>query len=205
MTSSSLDVATASRLEVLRRMYGADRYRAQAPVWGFDDTDAVGVRIDPTGWVVDVRVARLDPQMRETDVLRTLLREAYSRAELMRLAAGAEIEGARGAGIEADARRGLELLEGRRRITVRRPARPPHLTRPDQVTSPPPRSLETVDRFRMHHGVSRDGEVTVGIRLTNGFAHLDVDEEWLRITSAENLRYALKEAFAAAYEQGDAR
>lgn len=195
------DVAHASRLEVLRRMYGEGRYRTREPVWGFDDTDAVGVRVDPTGWVIDVRVSRLDQEMREKGALRRRLAQAYGHAELMRLAAGAQEAG----GVdEAAARRGLELLEGRRRITVRRPARPPHLTRPDDVVTPPPRPHETVDRFRMHHGASRDGEVTVGVRLTHGLAHLQVDQEWLRITSAENLRYALKEAFAAAYEQGDA-
>jgi hypothetical protein len=201
MTSSPPDVGHASRLEVLRRMYGEARYRTPEPVWGFDDTDAVGVRVDPTGWVVDVRVSRLDPELREEAGLRAVLVQAYAHAELVRLAAGAQEAGTID---EQAARRGLELLEGRRRIAVRRPARPPHLTRPDGVVTPPPRALETVDRFRMHHGTSRDGEVTVGIRLTNGLAHLDVDQEWLRIASAENLRYALKEAFAAAYEQGDA-
>lgn len=201
MTTSRTDAVGASRLEVLRRMYGDGAYPATEPVWGFDDGDAVGVRIDAGGWVVDVRVARLDDRMRDVDVLGAMLHRAYAHAELVRIAAGAQL---RGAVDETAARRGLDLLEGRRRIEVRRPARPPHLTRPEFVTSPPPRPLEIRDRFRTHHGASREQEVTVGIRLTNGLAELRIDAAWLRVTSADNLRYALKEAFAAAYDEGDA-
>ncbi|MCW2797159.1 hypothetical protein [Nocardioides sp.] len=200
MTPSSADLGAASRLAALRRLYGEEHYQATEPVWGFDDGDAVGVQIDPTGWVVDVRLARLDETMREVDVLRRLLRQAYAHAELVRLASSGE---RRGPINEVDAQRGLDLLRGRRRIAVRRPERPPHLARQDFVSTPPQRSLETVDRFRVHRGVSREGEITVGVRLTNGLAEIEIDAAWLRVTSVENLRYALKEAFAAAYQQGD--
>lgn len=201
MTSSSTDAAATSRLEVLRRMYGDELYQPTAPVWGFDDSDAVGVQIDDTGWVVDVRIARLDDAMRDVDRVRGLLRQAYAHAELFRIASSAQQGGVVD---ENDVQRGLDLLEGRRRITVRRPARPPHLTRQEFVSTAAPRPLETVDRFRVHRGVSKEGEISVGVRLTNGLAELEIDDEWLRVTTPENLRYALKEAFAAAYEQGDA-
>lgn len=201
MSRPSTDAAATSRLEALRRLYGAALYQPTDPVWGFDDGDAVAVQIDATAWVVDVRIARLDDAMREVDVLRGMLRQAYTHAELVRLAAVSQQSDAVN---EADAERGRELLEGRRRITVRRPVRPPHLTRQDYVSTPPQRSLETVDRFRVHRGVSQEGEVTVGVRLSNGLAEVEIDDAWLRVTSAENLRFALKEAFASAYEQGAA-
>lgn len=48
------------RLEELRRVYGASLYAPEQETWAADDTDAVGLQIDVTGWVVDVRVNRLD-------------------------------------------------------------------------------------------------------------------------------------------------
>ncbi len=82
-------------------------------------------------------------------------------------------------------------------------AKPLPITRPQGPVTPRPRTLEVAGRDRVFHGTSRKGELTVGIRRTNGLAELDVDAAWLRTTTPQLLRFVLKEAFNAAYEEGE--
>jgi hypothetical protein len=188
------------RLDHLRKRYGADRYVIEHDTWGAEIRQAVALRIDATGWVTDVRLIRLDSELREVPVLVQTLRAAYASAELTRLLTNAH---ERGPIDPAAVRRGRDLLAGRRRIVAPTIARPLPITRPQGPITPRLRTLEVAGRDRIFRGASRDDELWVGIRRTNGLAELHVDPAWLRTTTPQMLRFALKEAFHAAYEEGE--
>jgi hypothetical protein len=188
------------RLDYLRKRYGADRYVIQHETWGAEIRRAITLRIDATGWVTDVKVSRLDDELREVPAMVQTLKGAYASAELTRLVTNANERGP----IDQEAvRRGEDLLAGRRRIVAPRIAKPLPVTRPHRPVTPRPRTLEVAGRDRIFFGKSREGELTVGIRRTNGLAEIDIDAAWLRETTPQLLRFALKEAFNAAYEEGE--
>lgn len=190
------------RLDYLRKRYGDARYVVQHETWGAEIHGAIALRIDATGWVTDVRVSRLDDELREVPVMVRALKGAYASAELTRLVINAH---QRGPIEQAAVRRGEDLLAGRRRIVAPTIAKPLAITRPQGPVTPRPRTLEVAGRDRVFSGASRDGELTVGIRRTNGLAEIDIDAAWLRTTIPQLLRFALKEAFDAAYEEGETR
>ena len=188
------------RLAHLRKRYGAARYVIEHETWGALIRRAVALRIDATGWVTDVRIARLDDELREVPTLVRTMKDAYASAELTRLVTNAHERGP----LDHEAvRRGAELLAGRRRIVAPTIAKPLPITRPSGPVTPRPRTLEIAGRDRVFRGASRDDELWVGIRRTNGLAEIHVDPAWLRTTSPQMLRFAMKEAFNAAYEEGE--
>jgi hypothetical protein len=188
------------RLDYLRKRYGDARYVIQHETWGAEIRGAIAIRIDATGWVTDVRVSRLDDELREAATLTETLKSAYASAELTRLVTNANERGP----IDQEAvRRGEDLMAGRRRIVAPKIAKPLPITRPQGQVTPRPRTLEIAGRDRVFHGASRKDELSVGIRRTNGLAELHIDAAWLRTTTPQMLRFALKEAFNAAYEEGE--
>jgi hypothetical protein len=199
-TQTELTPTGRRRLEHLRRSYGAARYVIEHDTWGALIRQAVALRIDATGWVTDVRVERLDDELREVPHFVRTVKEAYASAELTRLVTNAAERGP----IDPEAvRRGEDLLAGRRRVRAPAIAKPLPITRPSGPVTPRPRTLEVAGSDRVFRGASRDDELWVGIRRTNGLAEIHVDPAWLRTTSPQMLRFAMKEAFNAAYEEGE--
>jgi len=200
MSRTELTPTGHQRLEHLRQRYGAARYVIEHETWGAEIRDAVALRIDATGWVTDVRVTRLDGELREVLTLVATLKAAYASAELTRLVTNANERGP----LDLEAvRRGEALLAGHRRIVPPRIAKPLPITRPQGPLTPRPRTLEVVSCDRVFLGTSRGEELWVGIRRTNGLAEIQVDQAWLGTTTPQMLRFALKEAFNAAYEEGE--
>lgn len=198
MADQTLTDSGRKRLEYLRKN-DPDHYTVEGDTWGYDATEAVGLQIDPTAWVVDVKVTRVIDEMRSLDGLEKILRDAYSSAEIVRLVNCV----AYAPDLEERAARGQELLDGKR--TLKAPPRPPEprIAIQTQVFEVPLRPLEVPDRDRTFYGRSQQGEVTVGVRRGNGLVDITVDEAWLVRTDHQMLRFALKEAFAAAYDEGE--
>lgn len=196
---SELTPTGRRRLDHLRERYGAARYVIEHETWGAPIRH-VALRIDATGWVTDVRVDRIDDELRDVPALVRTMQDAYASAELTRLVTNA---GERGPIDHEAVRRGADLLAGRRRIVAPTIAKPLPITRPSGPVTPRLRTLEVAGRDRVFRGASRDDEVWVGIRRTNGLAQIHVDAAWLRVTTPQMLRFALKEAFHAAYEEGE--
>lgn len=198
--TTALTPTGRQRLDHLRRRYGADRYVIEHPTWGAEIHDAVALQIDATGWVIDVQVNRLDDELRKVPALVQTLRLAYASAELTRLVTNADERGP----IDREAvRRGKALLAGRRRIVAPTIAKPVPITRPQGRVTARPRTLEVAGRDRSYRGTSREHELWVCIRRTNGLADIEISPGWLRMTTPPMLRFALKEAFQAAYREGE--
>lgn len=191
-----MDGTTRRRLEGLRRRTRDGRYVEHDPVVAQHSSGALTLTVDCTGWVTAVEVGQ---DFREAGpTLPELVAETYGVAELRRGLAAA----ATGRVDEDDLAHGRAIAERRVRVTVNRypaparvPALPPH---PDEVrtASDGRRVYEAPAPLR---GSSRDGELTVHASYPMGFSRLEVDHAWLVRASASDVRYALREAFAAAY------
>jgi len=187
------------RLERLRAAHPRISYACADETWADDPSGSVGLCVDPTSWVVDAVVGDLPPTLRESGAFAQAVRDAYLRADLLRAA--------KGAALEPDAaereRSGAELLAGTRRLTPRLLDPPQPITRPTS----PITTLTTADvvltRDRVYRGASRAAEIAVGIRWDCGLVDLHVDGYWLAHAAATDVRFALKEAFHAAYTEGE--
>lgn len=198
MADQTLTDSGRKRLEYLRKN-DPSHYSVEGNTWGYDATEAVGLQIDPTGWVVDTKVARINDEMRSPDGLEKIMRDAYSSAEIVRLVNCV----AYAPDLKERAARGQELLDGKRQLKAPPMPPQPRIAIQTQVFEVPLRPLEVPDRDRTFHGSSQQGEVTIGVRRGNGLVDLTVDEAWLVRTDHQMLRFALKEAFAAAYDEGE--
>lgn len=191
-----MDGTTGRRLDGLRRRTRNGRYGEHDPVVAQHSSGALTLTVDCTGWVTAVEVA---PDFREVaPPLPELVAETYGVAELRRGLLAASTRDAD----EDDLAHGRAIAERRVRVTVNRypsptrfPALPPQL---DERAATPDarRDYETPAPLR---GTSRDGELTVHASYPMGFSGLEVDASWLGRAPASDVRYALREAFAAAY------
>lgn len=169
------------------------------PTWGKDEAGALSLCVDATGWVTDVKLGETVEALRTPEGLRNAVRQAIADALMQHLMEG----------IAADA--------------AEAPASPV-VGQPTQVVAPAPYRPErtSVEQLReeveglaitpeplderTHRrvvGRSREEEVAVVFGWIDGFRSLEVDADWLRQADADLLRYALREAFASALEQGD--
>lgn len=186
------------RLAYLRDLFGRGSYPDDRPTSGEDPQTSIGLELDASGWVLHADVRRLDDALRDGPTLRGALIRAYHAAERNRLVR----EAAEQPPMADELASGRELLEGRRTVRVPVAVTLAPITRPEApVDVPDPAGLP--DPARVVRGVSRDGEVAVTAVVTNGLDDLTADPDWLRHTSADFLRYALNEAFADAYRQGE--
>lgn len=195
----TLSSAGWARLTALREARGSG-FRSEDPATGTDETGAVEITIDPTGWVTAVRLISLPPELRETAAFTEAVRSAYVNAQTARTIADLRLEPP--AKLEERRRRGRELLEGRRPPTVRRVRPPAPIVRPSgpvSIGGP----LEPPAGTARHVGRSREGEITVTITRGNGLVAMQVSPEWLARTDPETAHHALREAFAAAYQEGE--
>jgi hypothetical protein len=189
-----LSPGVRARLAHLRRTSNPDLYLVESPTWGEADSGALRLMIDPTRWVVDVEVARVTERMRTPKGLREVVLAAQTNADLRRMKKNAELRDL----TPEQLARGRDLIAGRRKLKPPPFRRPPPMTRPDGVIDR--LAVEPAEpRFR---GTSQEGEVTVVMVRRGGIQRLTVDADWLAGASAELLRYALKEAFQAAYDEG---
>jgi hypothetical protein len=187
-----------TRLDALCRLLDPDLYRVRAPTRGASRSGAVEVEVDPTGWVLEVRFARFDEALRDPGRLWGALREALLMAELVRAGENAVLRG--DGAIEAEL--GRQLIAGERRIAPRPRPRLPRLEMPRERRDDPRRIAER-PRERRFEGVSRDGEIRVTVGVTSGVTGFRADPDWLRRAPEAEIRYAIKEAFADVYEQGE--
>lgn len=194
----TLSGGARARLSHLRSFLAPSLYLVETTSLGADRSGAVEVETDPTGWVLDVHLVRLDEPLRDAERLQGAVREAILAAELHRTAANATL---RGAGPD-EAERGRQLLAGERRITPRRREQLPPLEAPAGRVDDPRRVAEP-RRDRPVEGVSRAGEVRVAASRTDGVVGVWVDPAWLATAPEALVRFALVEAFADAYEKGE--
>lgn len=194
----TLSAGARARLAHLRSFLAPSLYLVETTSLGADRSGAVEVETDPTGWVLDVRLVRLEDSLRDAERLRRAVQEAILAAELHRMAANATL---RGAGPD-EAERGRQLLAGERRITPRRRERLPRLDVPDGRVDDP-RRVADPPRDRPVEGVSRAGEVRVTASRTDGVVGVWIDPTWLPTAPEALVRFALVEAFADAYEKGE--
>ncbi|HEY1134162.1 MAG TPA: hypothetical protein VGE77_06260 [Nocardioides sp.] len=191
---------TRNRLEQLRRRTRHGRYAEHETVEARHSSGALTLTVDCTGWVVDVAVV---DDFRQAGTLPDLMVETYGVAELRRgLLAAAE----RGFD-EDEIAHGRAIAERRVRVTVNRYPMP--APAPDYAAISAPRSggtsshREAYEQPRPLRGTSRDGELTVHAAFPMGFSRLEVDDEWVARATGTDVRYALREAFAAAYARGE--
>lgn len=201
--TSPLGPGARARMAVQRQVLSADAFADVEPTWGSDPTGSLELEVDATGWVTDVRVTTVAEELRTPQGLVAALRSAVSAAQLQHLARTAA---ARPASAEELAR-GRELEEGRRRLVAPPPYRHPRTSVEELRSEVGPGGIAPIrpdERLsRRSVGRSKEGEVTVSLGWVEGLQSVEVDADWLRGTSAEMLRWALKEAFAAAQEEGD--
>ena len=194
-----LTSAGQRRLERLRAALPRISYAWQEATWADDPSGSIAVCIDPTAWVVDVAVGDLAEPLRDESAFTQAVRDAYLRADLNRIA--------RGRAMQPDAaesdRAGAELLAGTRTLTPRLIEPPRPIARPTSPVTTVLAADVVLTRDRVHRGVSRDGEVEVGIRWDCGLVDLRVEPRWLIRAGSSDIRYALKEAFGAAYDEGE--
>jgi hypothetical protein len=188
-----------TRLDALCRLLDPDLYRVRTPTRGASRSGTIEVEVDPTGWVLDLRLARFDEALRDPDRLWGDLREALLTAELVRAGENAVL---RGDGA-TEAELGRQLIAGERRVAPRPRPRLPRLEMPRERRDDPRRVSERPREARFD-GVSRDGEIRVTVGATSGVIGFHADPDWLRSAPESEIRYALKEAFADVYEQGEA-
>lgn len=192
-----MDAAVRARLDQLRR-HGRRGYAEHAPVEGSSLDGAVTLVVDASGWVDEVRVGDVTG-LREPAALASAVNEAYQVATLRRTLEASAHDPATPEEKEA----ALALVEGRGAVRVRPAPRVP-------LPSPPALSPEDLAgpgigdrRPAPLRGTSRDRELDVVAHFPAGFSSLEADAAWLSSASADDVRYALKEAFASAYTRGE--
>lgn len=187
------------RLSALRAERGAEHYLVEDNSRGEDRSGSLSVEVDPTGWVVDAWVDRVDDRLRTPPGLVSALREAYTVAEQTRRRRNVRLRGL----TPEEIARGDEILTGERRLRPPPWRKPGPMTLPAGRVDPPVRGAEP--RPRTMTGTSRARELTVTATRLGAVLDVTVDEEWLRQTGPDMLRYALREAFRALYDQGENR
>ncbi|MDP3893835.1 hypothetical protein [Nocardioides sp.] len=201
--TSPLGPGARARLAVQRQVLSDDAFADVEPTWGSDPTGSLELEVDATAWVTDVRVTAVAEELRTPTGLTAALRSAISAAQLQHLARTAAALPA----TPEELARGRELEEGRRKLVAPPPYRHPRTSVDELRAEVGPGGIAPIrpdERLtRRSVGRSKEGEVTVVLGWVNGLQSVEVDAAWLRGASADMLRWALKEAFAAAQAEGD--
>lgn len=185
------------RLRRLRRANSRLSYSWAENTWGADRSGSVGLCVDQTSWVVDAKVAALPEDLRTADGFIAAVQGAYAAAELLRQMQSSMLDGNEARNEEIGAQLRASPIQPRH---VRRSGR---IELPEGVLSySAPREI-LLKRDRVYCGTSKYREVTAKIRWNSGCVGVEVDPAWLRSTTSEEARFALKEAFGAAYKQGE--
>ena len=189
MSSTGLAV----RVETQRPFRGRTWFATMADERGRDDRTGLEVDVDPTGWVTEVRLAEISPELRSPEGLEAALRRAVGDAMLVHLARSAGEQRL----TEAQHQRARDLLDGRAQLERPRVTRGPRLERPTEPFTPP--TYHPDERLgRQCVGTSRGGELRVTMSVLSGLVGLDAEADFLHSADADLVRHALREAFADA-------
>lgn len=192
---TQLSTAGRQRLQRLRHAQPDLSYSWEGDTWGADTTGEVALCVDQTSWVTDAKVASLPDDLRQPEGFVKAVREAYAAAELLRQM--------QSMALDRGPRTRVSDSEPSAPVQARLIDRPAPIERPTGPISFSPAAEVTLVRDRVYEGTSRYREVTARIRWNSGCVGIDVEPEWLRSTTPEEARFALKEAFRAAYTKGE--